>query len=253
MELMYCHLQKIQGKIETRSGLNIIVQCSGDLFALNEMYIKKVYDQEPVRIPYNSVVLDVGAHIGTFSLYAAKLCKAKKVYSFEPCPESYETLKLNIQNNQLNDIITPIQTAIDAKAETRELLIDPENSLRNSFYVSDQNSQRSDAVKVKCITLKQTMKENNVDFVDFLKLDCEGSEWGILETIDQETISKIGIIAMEYHFKSREEFSKLLGQIGYSVFDSDEKWRNASYIIATKNQENHISGSKQPDILTQVK
>jgi FkbM family methyltransferase len=61
-------------------------------------------------------------------------------------------------------------------------------------------------VQVECVTLKQALKENNIDHVDYLKMDCEGVEWEILETIDEETRSKIRIIGMEYHLKPREEF-----------------------------------------------
>jgi FkbM family methyltransferase len=231
MELMYSGLRDNGGKIKTWSGLKILVKNKKDLYPLEEVYVQNVYDQKSVTIPPNGVVLDVGAHIGTFSLYAAKVCKARKVYSFEPLPKNYEILKMNVKNNHLSDIITPIPKAIDAQAGTRELFLDARGDLFPSFYSS---SKRSNTVQVECVTLKQVLKENSIDHVDYLKMDCEGAEWEILKAIDEETISRIGIIGMEYHLKSREEFVKLLLQLGFSVFDSEEEWRNSSYILAAK-------------------
>jgi FkbM family methyltransferase len=232
MELMYSGLREIGGNVKTWNRLKILVRSRNDLSVLDEVYAKKVYDQKPLRVPHNSVVIDVGAHIGAFSLYAAKVCKAKKVYSFEPCPENYATLEMNVQNNHLNSVITPIPKAIGAQAGKRDLLLCAENDGCHSFYPI---SQHPNAVQVECVTLKQALKENNIDHVDYLKLDCEGAEWEILETIDEETISKIRVIVMEFHLKPREEFVKLLGKHRFNVFDSEEEWRNSSYVLAAKN------------------
>jgi FkbM family methyltransferase len=221
MELMFFGLREISGKIKTRNGLKILVRSKNDLSVLDEINVKKVYNQKPLKVPLNGVFIDVGAHIGTFSLYAAKVFKAKKVYSFEPCPENYATLDINVQNNHLKEIITPIPKAISAQAENRDLFLSAENDGCHSFYSSNQ---QKNIVQVQCVTLKQALEENHIDFVDYLKI----------ETIDEETIAKIRIIGMEYHLKPREEFVKLLEKLGFTVFDSKEEWRNSIYIIAAR-------------------
>jgi FkbM family methyltransferase len=231
MEAMYYGLRETGCEVRTRAGLKILVRCWKDLYPLEEVYVHKVYDQKPVRVPPNGVVLDVGAHIGTFSLYAAKAYKAKKVYSFEPCPKNYATLKMNVQNNGLSNIVIPIPKAIDAQTGTRELFLDPRGDLFHSFYFS---GQQTSTVKVECITLKQAIKENGIDHVDYLKMDCEGAEWEILETMDKETLSKISTIGMEYHLKPREDFVKLLDRLGFNVLNLKEEWRNRTYILAIK-------------------
>lgn len=48
------------------------------------------------------VVIDIGAHIGTYSILMAN--RANKVYSFEPNPESFELLKRNVKNINANNI-----------------------------------------------------------------------------------------------------------------------------------------------------
>jgi precorrin-6B methylase 2 len=45
------------------------------------------------------IVVDIGANIGTVSLYAAKLCGAERVLSFEPFPDNYGRLCKNVEQN----------------------------------------------------------------------------------------------------------------------------------------------------------
>lgn len=229
---MRAGLRKIDGEIRTWSGVKIFARSKNDLRALDLVYITKPYETKLVRVPYNSVVFDVGAHIGTFSLYAAKVRKAKRVYSYEPFPENYATLSMNVQNNHLEKIIEPIPKAIYAETGLRDLFISDENDRCNSLLIGNQQAK---TVKVECITLKQALEENHVDYVDYLKMNCEGAEWDILKTIDDKTISKIGVIGMEFHLKPREEFEELLLQLGFSVLDSKKEILNSQFIIASRN------------------
>ena len=47
---------------------------------------------EELLIDENDVVVDVGAHIGLFALYASQFCNNGKIYSFEPVKENYDLL-----------------------------------------------------------------------------------------------------------------------------------------------------------------
>ncbi|CEG12660.1 hypothetical protein MSIBF_A260005 [groundwater metagenome] len=62
------------------------------LLPLVEIYRDKTYTKF-FDIYENDVVVDIGAHIGAFSVYAGKKTSKGKVYSFEPCPENFEMLK----------------------------------------------------------------------------------------------------------------------------------------------------------------
>lgn len=56
---------------------------------------------EAIRdLPYREGIwLDVGAHVGNHTVYFAKHCKADRVWAFEPNPDAYEALKINIEGN----------------------------------------------------------------------------------------------------------------------------------------------------------
>jgi len=55
----------------------------------DEIWAYRKYDYFGYRVNAGDVVVDIGANIGTFSLYAAKICGASLVLSFEPFSENY--------------------------------------------------------------------------------------------------------------------------------------------------------------------
>ncbi len=111
------------------------------------------------------VILDVGANIGLFSLYAQD--SACQIICLEPTPKTFNILEK----------ITKSVDKISAKAVA---LSDHDGEI--SFYVSDNptiNSivnQVGEEVRVQARTLASVLKENNLTWVDFVKCDIEGSE-----------------------------------------------------------------------------
>ena len=57
---------------------------STDLMALTHVWLIEEYKKENFEIKPNDVVIDVGAHIGLFTIYASQFCTDGKIYSFEP-------------------------------------------------------------------------------------------------------------------------------------------------------------------------
>jgi FkbM family methyltransferase len=231
MELMFFGLRKSKGEIRLWNGLKIFVRSKMDLFIMEEIYINKVYDQKPLVVAQGGTVVDVGAHIGIFALYAVKRWKAKKVVCFEPCPENYAGLTRNIQNNNLTDIITANPQAISGQTEKRSLHVCADNDACHSLYSTDEG----EVVQVQCVTLKQALEMNHISHVDYLKLDCEGPEWEILKSLDGETLAKIDVIGMEIHDRPRMEFVGLVKHLGFTIFDSEDKWRD-NMILGVKNK-----------------
>src|SRR5262245_31834135 len=67
----------------------------------NDIFFKNLYEYSPRR---NDCIIDVGAHIGTFSLLAADKVGKGKVFSFEPCLDSYRVLEKNVLLNNSSNI-----------------------------------------------------------------------------------------------------------------------------------------------------
>jgi FkbM family methyltransferase len=231
LQLMFAGFRKTKGEIRMWDGFKINVKSFNDICVMDEVFIDRVYDVKNI-VPKSGVVFDVGAHIGTFSLYAVKFLKARKVYSFEPCPENFAILNANVQSNHLDATIKPIQKAIFGETGSRALFLSEKNDGMHSLYFDNPQAKR---LKVECITLKQAFEENHIEHVDCLKLDCEGAEWDILKTIDHETLSKISVITMEYHFKPKDDFVELLMQLGFRVFDVRKELKDKPCIIAARS------------------
>lgn len=236
IELVYAGIRKPGIDVKTWGGSRIHTRDSGDLAHLDEVICGRAYDQEPCRIPVSGVIVDVGAHLGSFSLYSVFKRKAKRVVSCEPCPDNLKMLRMNVKSNRLDDVITVVPKAVSGKHELRTFYLSNSNTGGNSLF-GDANWLQGDigsTFQVECLTLKEVLDDNGIDQVDFLKLDCEGAEIDILQNIDEHTSDRVNMIGMEFHNYPREWFVSRLQELGFSVFPSKKPWRNRVYIIASK-------------------
>src|SRR3989344_8063697 len=83
--------------IKLRNGLKYNINTNTtDIRVLNELWNVGVYDRLLHYVKDNSIVIDIGANIGVFSVKAARQAKNVRVLSFEPAVNNFETLKDNI-------------------------------------------------------------------------------------------------------------------------------------------------------------
>lgn len=86
-------------------------------------------------------------------------------------------------------------------------------------------------IKVEAITLPQIFIENAIKYIDFLKMDCEGSEWDIFIN-DETCLEKINKIALEFHEErghSIGQLSKILSEKGFKVNIKKTKAENLGF------------------------
>jgi FkbM family methyltransferase len=131
----------------------------------------------------NDIVFDFGAHIGFFSYFALQK-GAKEVYAFEPNPYVFEILKKHAE--MWSDKIKPFEIAIYSSNGFQELLIPNSLTDGSTLVLKEIGGEK---VKVKTMTLDSFVKEHNVERVDFIKIDAEGSEREIIKGA-KETIRR---------------------------------------------------------------
>ena len=166
---------------------------SADISMAYECIVRDDYQLYYLNIGDKSSIIDIGAHIGSFSLAAAKRFPDSRILSFEPSPSNYKLLRKNIYLNKLSNI-KPFNNAVSSKDGEISFYIDPINSAANSIY----NSKGME-VKVPSTTLKRIFDENGIKKCPFMKVDCEGAEYDILLNAQDEILEKIEIVAIEYH------------------------------------------------------
>jgi FkbM family methyltransferase len=129
------------------------------------------------------VVVDVGAHIGRYTLIAAK--HASKVVSVEPDPSNFAMLKSNIRLNHFSNV-TPLQLAIsDTPGKRWFFLAGGGDSGTSSLefdwsWTLDAGIKRRE-VEVECETLDRLVESLGLEHIDWLKIDVEGHEIAVLE------------------------------------------------------------------------
>lgn len=94
-------------QIKSKNGTNIILRInknSSDLDILAEVFLEKAYSPIGFEIHNEDTIIDVGAHIGIFSIYAAQFCKAGKIFSFEPLADNFKVLKRHVMMNKFENV-----------------------------------------------------------------------------------------------------------------------------------------------------
>ena len=164
------------------SKINHIEMLNFDVYEKNESNIILQ------MINKNSIVFDVGANIGWFSLLIAKNIENVKVFSFEPIPNTYKILTMNVIENDVSNILL-FNFGFSDEIKMLEFYYYPEISGNASMK---NLSNRSDVQKIECAvtTLDRFAQDNNV-YPDFIKCDVEGAELfvfeGGIETLKKST------------------------------------------------------------------
>ena len=147
--------------------------------------------QDYGSIKKDSFIIDVGANIGLFSLYSA-MNGASHVEAFEPCEETFEVLKENIEYNNFSSQIILHNLAV-TDVSNSEVFIPKKSSPYNKTYQEPQKEMN----KVKTINLEDFF--SSVNKIDLIKVDCEGAEFKIFSSLSANFIDKIHEIRMELH------------------------------------------------------
>ncbi len=125
------------------------------------------------QLNINSVVVDVGANIGYYTLQMAQ--RAKKVYAIEPDKKCFEILKKNVKENNLDNVVL-INKAASNKKENRFLIKDEEN--QGNSRISEMRNEKIDT-RIMTETLDNMLI--NEQYISLIKVDTQGFETEVIE------------------------------------------------------------------------
>lgn len=144
----------------------------------------EVWDSLKSRLGPGAVLIDVGAHIGTFTLLgAARVGPSGKVIAFEPNPETLVKLRSNIEASNAASIVTVEPIACTDKDQQLTLYAD-RGSNTGASSLSEKNAEAFDVApkpySVRGRPIDDVVNELGLTRVDAIKIDVEGAEVGVL-------------------------------------------------------------------------
>lgn len=196
-----------------------------------EVFVEHAYTPEGFGLSTADTVIDIGAHIGIFSLYAAS--KVKKVYAFEPVQANFHLLQENVKMNHCDNVVA-VRAAVSDTIGTKNIFVST-SSVSHSLHIQEAGAAQE---LVPTISLEGILRQHNITAIDFLKMDCEGAEYDILFNCPPEILGKINRISMECHHtgegKNAKAMESFLRQSGFQTRVQTIQNTNASYIFAQK-------------------
>ena len=214
-EYLYNYLLRRSTPVEyrLRNGVRM-VDGSGDLTGtLAVVFVRREYgDVKRFR-----TVVDIGANVGTFALYAAQAAPDAQIYCFEPEQLNFQLLQRNIDGNGLEQRISAFRCAVASTNDRRDLAVGA--SLLNSFHMQ---SEGAEIQSVDCLTLSDILAIHQLHTIDLLKINCEGAEYEILQACPSYVFDRIANIRLEYHNlddngRNGESLSRYLQTRGYKI------------------------------------
>ena len=210
--------------------------------SVNGIYNKLDTEIVTNHIRTNDFVIDIGAHIGYYSLIFAKLVGAHgHVFSFEPEPSNFKLLEKNIKINNYKNI-TIIQKAVSNKNTKSTLYVGQQSSGANRLYEPNKTfTQDFKTTEVDCLKLDSFLPIVNSK-INFIKIDVEGSEYnallGMKKIIEKNSNLKIFTefdpLAISDSGENSEKIIDFLINQGFDIFIVDE---NLQKLVRTNKKD----------------
>ncbi|MDQ8052263.1 MAG: FkbM family methyltransferase [Pedobacter sp.] len=178
-------------------GLEFVVEDSADSNSVGWIEYELIRDFYRVRrmeMKKNDIVVDIGAHVGVFSIYMAKLFPDIRIIAIEPDAINYQYLIKNIARNKAINI-EPINLGVS----DHEATIFLHRPLHNSGGTSIYRPALIKSVKsaVPALTLNTIFEKLTIQQCKLVKVDCEGSEYHLFNGF--KYFDRIDYIAGEIH------------------------------------------------------
>ena len=150
-------------------------------------------------------IFDVGAHIGLFSLYCRALNPVAMIYAWEPENNNLKALAENVEVNKLSNIkIVP--AALGDQTGEEGLILSADNHNHHLAGYGDINNQ---VQPVKVFSLGDFCRQNKIERIALLKMDIEGGEYRIINSLAKDNWPTVESIVLEYHNSRFQDYKQL--------------------------------------------
>jgi len=220
--------------------------------SFNEVYEYLVTELVQKEVKMGNVVLDIGAHIGYYTLmFAKQVGPLGNVFAFEPEPDNFAILEKNVRVNGYQNV-TVIQKAVSDRRDRTGLYLDDLGSGDNRIYDS-HDGRRS--LEVETIRLDDYFAGDRGN-IDFIKMDIQGAEYAALcgmanllkRNKGVKLVTEFWPFVLAMYGVAPQAYLQLLIGHGFRLYNMDERFGKvlptsipellAAYTIENQNQTN---------------
>jgi FkbM family methyltransferase len=213
----------------TQLTQNIIMQ----LFDKGEEYEPEVCQLLRSLLRTGDNFVDVGAHVGYFTILASELVGSGKVVAFEPEESNYDSLMVNIEENGYQNT-TAFQACVGDRDGEVDLILNLDNDGGHSIF--DPRTHPFNTRTKKSEQIKQTVPIVKLDTVigfvpKAIKIDVEGCEMMVLQGAKEILMKHSPVIIMEINTYSlgeagtspgeMQDFLESFGYIGFTLSNGE--------------------------------
>lgn len=170
-----------------------------DYFEISHLSLLKKY------VKRDAVILDIGANIGNHTVFFAKECGARKIYSFEPTRKTFLILKENIRINQLDSRVVTMNIALGSKKSNVRVIANEKDA--GSNYVEENLNGNIAMRRLDDLSISES--------IEYVKIDVEGYEYEVLKGSRNTIMKDKPNIFIEIFDANYNKVDSLLRRMGY--------------------------------------
>jgi len=226
--------------VQLRTGEVLTLREFTDLVIFWLIFVRQHY---PVK-PTDRVIVDVGANVGLFTVYASRSAPHARIFAVEPFPETRERLGLTIRANGLEDRVTILPYALTNSEGTATM--DDSNGVPSQYRAvlseipqrlnanHKPSSRPENSVSVSTLSLSDLLDRIPAGIIDLMKMNIHGNEYDALLPASDAALSRVRRIALQYHEPPKRM------RLGKN--DIRQKLESAGFYLVTDADTNRGSG-----------
>jgi FkbM family methyltransferase len=208
------HLRKSPYLARNREGLALsLLPGRGEWFTFYENLVRQDYLSGLEALGPGDHVVDIGANIGAFAVLAgSKVGPSGRVFAYEPDPATCERLRANVRLNGLENVVVE-NIAVGAAAGEATFYRHAKNAYSSLVDgVDGRVHEHVESFPVPVAAIADVLARSG-PAIKLLKVDCEGSEYDLIDALDGRLAAGIRQIAMEVHPVEGRSMEQLRGRI----------------------------------------
>jgi FkbM family methyltransferase len=211
-------------------------------YIYDEVFGETIYAHREMRVPENPTIMDVGANIGIYSIWAQRQYQPHAIYSYEASPKTFTFLQDNVAR-LINQKVTKASAFNRAMASTVGQKLTLHQSIKVSgistlldkskvAWIGEASASRQlETFEVMTTTVSAEIESNRLAAVDILKIDVEGYFLEVLKGIAPKDFPKIRNIVAEVDYLpetgiKEDDFESTLKAMGYKTDCLDRSMKN---------------------------